>query len=301
MAESISYGVPTDRCGLQLRLGIEKGFFREQGIDLSLRVVFGGPEIAAELDAGRLRIGELGTPPALTAIAKGARFKVVGSGVRRGAVQYFVARPQLSAWPDLEGARLGVLSRGSCSDWYMRELLRHNGIDPEKDVTIIGLGPRYPEILALLAGGELDGAIISEPHVTIGEEVGYFNVWLGLNRCEFVPRMQWTIVVANNEALAHEPELIRAILHGCRRSYRYAADHRDEWADFGASYFRISRATMMKSIEREFDDLHFDCEIDEDGMEAAIALQQKLGSVIGPLRLTDILDSRFAMSPAVST
>jgi ABC-type nitrate/sulfonate/bicarbonate transport system substrate-binding protein len=91
MAESISYGVPTDRCGLQLRLGIEKGFFREQGIDLHLRVVFGGPEIAAELDAGRLKIGELGTPPGLTAIANGARFKVVGSGVRRGAVLYFVA------------------------------------------------------------------------------------------------------------------------------------------------------------------------------------------------------------------
>jgi ABC-type nitrate/sulfonate/bicarbonate transport system substrate-binding protein len=301
MAESISYGVPTDRCGLQLRLGIEKGFFREQGIDLHLRVVFGGPEIAAELDAGRLKIGELGTPPGLTAIAEGARFKVVGSGVRRGAVLYFVARPQLSAWRDLAGSQLGVLSRGSCSDWYMRELLRHHGVDPEKDVTIVSLGPRYPEILTMLAQGALDGAIISEPHVTIGEEAGCFNVWLGLNRCDFAPRMQWTIVVASNDALVREPDLIGAVMRGCRRSYRYAADNRDEWADFGARYFRTSRDTMMKSIAREFDDLHFDCEIDMDGMEAAIALQQKLGSVAGPLRLTDILDPRFAKSPAVST
>ena len=60
MTQSVSYGVPTDRCGLQLRLGIEKGFFREHGIDLSLRVVFGGPEIAAEFDSGRLKVGELG-------------------------------------------------------------------------------------------------------------------------------------------------------------------------------------------------------------------------------------------------
>jgi ABC-type nitrate/sulfonate/bicarbonate transport system substrate-binding protein len=301
MVESISYGVPTDRCGLQLRLGIEKGFFREQGIDLSLRVVFGGPEIAAELDAGRLRIGELGTPPALTAIANGARFKVVGSGVRRGAVQYFVARPQLAAWTDLGGSQLGVLSRGSCSDWYMRELLRHYGVDPEKDVTIVSLGRRYTEILAMLARGELDGAIISEPHVTIGEEAGYFKVWLGLNKCDFAPRMQWTVVVANNDALAHDGDLIGAILCGCRRSYRYAADNRDEWADFGARYFRISRNTMMQSIARELDELHFDCAIDEEGMEAAIALQRKLGSVTGPLRLSDILDSRFARAPAVST
>ena len=112
MAQSISYGVPTDRCGLQLRLGIEKGFFREHGIDLSLRVVFGGPEIAAEFDSGRLKIGELGTPPALTALGKGARFKVVGSGVRRGAVQYFVARPHLSAWSEPQRLEVGCIESG---------------------------------------------------------------------------------------------------------------------------------------------------------------------------------------------
>ena len=33
MTQFMSYGVPTDRCGLQLRLGIEKGFFREQGVE----------------------------------------------------------------------------------------------------------------------------------------------------------------------------------------------------------------------------------------------------------------------------
>ena len=211
MARSISYGVPTDRCGLQLRLGIEKGFFHEQGIELDLRVVLGGPEIAAELDAGRLRIGELGTPPGLTAIAKGARFKVVGSGVRRGAVQYFVARPGLSAWRDLDGSQLGVLSRGSCSDWYMREVLRHYGVDPEKDVTIVGLGPALSGNPHLLAQGDLDGAIISEPHVTIGEQAGYFKVWLGLNKWDVAPRMQWTITVANDDALARDRDLIEAV------------------------------------------------------------------------------------------
>src|SRR3954447_664889 len=291
MALSISYGVPTDRCGLQLRLGIEKGFFRREGVDLSLQVVFGGPEIAAALDAGCLKIGELGTPPGLTAIANGARFRIIGSGVRRGAVQYFVAQRHLSVWPDLRGARLGVLSRGSCSDWYMRALLRHAGLDPDKDVTIVALGPRYPEILSMLAQGGLDGAIIAEPHVTIGEEAGYFNVWLGLNRCELVPRMQWTILVANDDALTREGDLIGAVLRGCRRSYRYGAQNRDEWAAFGARHYGISRTTMMKSIERELDDLHFDCEIDLEGMAAALALQQKLGSVPPSLRLSDVLGS----------
>jgi ABC-type nitrate/sulfonate/bicarbonate transport system substrate-binding protein len=294
----VNYGVPTNRCGLQLRLGIERGFFRDEGIDLDVRVVFGGPEIAAEFDSGRLKVGELGTPPALTVLANGARFKIVGSGVRRGAVQYFVAHQRLDGWPDIRGARLGVLGRGSCSDWYMRAVLAHHAIDADADVTIVGLGPRYPRILDLLADGELDGAILSEPHVTIGEQAELFKVWLGLNALDFVPRMQWTVAVANDAVLANEPDLVAAVLRGCRRSYRHAAQNRDEWADFGARYFAIAPETMMKSIEREIDDLHFDCEIDRDGMEAAIALQQKLGAVTRPLQLADIIDARFALSEA---
>src|ERR1700731_3105974 len=104
MTTAIEYGVPTDRCGLQLRLGVEKGFFRDEGLDLTLRIVFGGPEIAAEYDSGRLPIRELGPPPGLTAIGQGARFKIVGSSVRRGAVQYFVVHPRFSNWVELAGA-----------------------------------------------------------------------------------------------------------------------------------------------------------------------------------------------------
>jgi ABC-type nitrate/sulfonate/bicarbonate transport system substrate-binding protein len=211
MTAAVEYGVPTDRCGLQLRLGAERGFFRDEGIDLKLRVVFGGPEIAAELTAGRLPIGELGTPPGLTALAKGARFKIIGSGVRRGAVQYFVAHPRLTDWRDLAGARLGVLSPGSCSDWYLREVLQHHGIDPKESVTICPLGQRYPKVLELLAASELDGAILSEPHVTMGEDAGLFRVWLGMNEVDFVPRMQWTIAVANDDVLARDPDMVAAI------------------------------------------------------------------------------------------
>jgi ABC-type nitrate/sulfonate/bicarbonate transport system substrate-binding protein len=41
-------------------------------------------------------------------------------------------------------------------------------------------------------------------------------------------------VVANNDLLLREPDLIRGFLAACRQSYRYAAEHRDRWADFGA-------------------------------------------------------------------
>ena len=293
MTIKVDYGIPTNREGLQLRLGIEKGFFRDEGVDLSLKVVFGGPEIAAEYDSGRLKIGEMGTPPALTAIAKGHQFKIVGSSVRRGAVQFLVAHPRLRQWSDLAGCRLAALTIGSCSYWFMRELLIHNGLDPDKDLTIVGLGERYPKVVDLIREGELDGAVISEPNVTIGEHAGVFRVWAGLAEVDFVPRLQWCVCVANNTVINQEPNLVEAVLSGSRRSYHYAAKNPDEWAAFGARYFGIEREVMQRAIAREINSLHFDCDIDIDGLRAAIALQQRLGAFSRPLQLRDVGDFRF--------
>ncbi|MEJ0069190.1 MAG: hypothetical protein WDO24_11235 [Pseudomonadota bacterium] len=90
-------------------------------------------------------------------------------------------------------------------------VLSHHGLAPDRDVEIVGLGPRYPRVVDLVADGELDGAIISEPNVSIGEAAGNFRVWLGLNSVDFVPSMQWSIVVANQTALETEPDLLGAV------------------------------------------------------------------------------------------
>ena len=129
--------------------------------------------------------------------------------------------------------------------------------------------------------------------MSIGEDAGVLRVWLALNGVDFVPRIQWSIAVANTGTLTEQPEVIAAVLRGCRRSYRYVAVHQDEWAAFGAQYFCIPRRIMTSSIAREIDGLHFDCEVDAEGLEAAIALQQKLGALPNRLRLADIIDFRF--------
>ena len=82
----------------------------------------------------------------------------------------------------------------------------------------------------------------------IGEQAGIFRVWLGLNSIDFVPRLQWCVCVANTGVIANEPNLIEAVLRGCRRSYRYAAEDQDDAAAFGARYFGIVRETMDRAM-----------------------------------------------------
>jgi ABC-type nitrate/sulfonate/bicarbonate transport system substrate-binding protein len=208
-------------------------------------------------------------------------------------VQFLVVRPGLQQWSDLVNSRLGALTIGSCSYWFMRELLIHHHLDPDEDLTIVGLGERYPGVVDLIREGKLDGAVISEPNVTIGEQAGCFRVWASLAEVDFVPRLQWCVCVANNKVLEQEPELVEAVLRGCRRSYHYASENPDEWAAFGANYFGIDRKLMQQAITRERASLHFDCEIDLEGLKAAIALQQRLGAFNRPLAIKDVGDFRF--------
>lgn len=289
----VEYGIPTDKEAIQLRLGIERGLFRDEGLDLELKVVFGGPEIAARYDSGALKVGELGSPPATTALARGARFHIVASSVRRRALQYLVAHPDIHDWADLRGKTVAALSIGSCSYWFMRTVLQHHGLDPDRDVHIVGLGARYPEVTRLFASGELQAAVLSEPNVSIGEDGGQFRVMQSLTAPEFCPAMQWSVIVANDQVIAQEPELVRAVLRGCVRSYRYAADHPDELAAFGARYFGIALATMEKSIGREAKDLHGEGIVDMAGLQQAIELQRRLGAFSQPLRAEAIVDARF--------
>lgn len=293
MSIALEYGVPTDKEALQLRLGITRGFFQEEGIDLALKVVFGGPEIARAYDSGTLKIGEMGTPPAITAIARGLRFRIVASSVRRRAVQYLVASPAVADWDGLRGKTVAALSIGSCSYWFMREVLQRHGLDPDADVNIVGLGERYPQVVDLFRSGELAGAVLSEPNVSIGEASGVYRVMQALTDAAFCPDMQWSVVVAGVRAIATEPALLRAVLRACRRSYRYAADNPDEWIAFGADHFGIDRMTMSRSIAREMSGLHFDGEVDMAGLQQAIGLQQRLGAIEQLLRAEDIADLRF--------
>jgi ABC-type nitrate/sulfonate/bicarbonate transport system substrate-binding protein len=287
---SIEYGIPTDKCGAELRLGIEKGFFHDEGLDLTIRLVFGGPEIAAMYSSGALKIGEIGTPPATTAIARGARFKIVGSGIRRRALQYFVAAPKIGGWDDLHGASIGVLSAGSCSCWFARLVLERHDLDPDEDARIIGLGPRYQDVIELIEQDELQAAVISEPNVSIGEYRKVFHILKALTDPEFCPRMQWMVTVANCDVIERDPELVRAVLRACRHSYHYAADNPDEFARFCAQLFGASVPTMRHAMERDRQDMHYDCEIDLAGLDLAIDLQRRLGAFSTELRASDITD-----------
>ena len=289
----LEFGLPSDKSALALRFGLEKGFFRDAGVDLVIRVVFGGPPLAAAYDSGELAIGQMGSPPAVAALSRGARFKIVGGGLRRKAQMYLCVRRGLRDFDDLRGGRVGLLSRGSCDEWFCRVLFQRAGLDPDRDVTFVALEDAYPRTLALLEDGTIDAALAIEPNVSMGEAAGVLNVWTAVHEEDGLQPFQWIVRVANEGVIAREPDLVRAVLGACRRSGHYAAANTGEWGDFLAERYDMAPAIAARVIERELPHMHLDGGIDEAGLDASIAIQSELGAVSGSLKAADILDLRF--------
>jgi len=292
----VEYGTPTDKCGITIHLGIQKGFFEDEGLDLTIRTVFGGPQIAEAYDNGDLEIGEMGSPPAINAIAAGRAFKIVGSGARRKAHMFFAVRKGIKSYAELKGKRIGMLGIGSCPDWIMQKILRKEGVDPQL-VEFVPLLSEYPRVVDIVVEGRIDACLAQEPNISIGEHRGILDYWVPAFDEAYLPKYQWIVQIARNELIARDPDLIRRVLGCCRRSAHYAADHIDEWANIGAGLYGTTQEVMRSAIDRELPHFHLDGQIDMGGLEKSVDLQFELGGIPNAMRADDFLDLRF--QPAV--
>ena len=132
-----------------LLYGIERGFYRDEGIDLVY------VSIRADLGIKALLSGDIDYSYSTGTIIRGA---IIGVPVRNLSFDFsrvlhaLMSRPEIPNAAALKGKKVGVSSFGATGDLAARVGLRSLGLDPEKDVTIITLGSDTLRHAALLAG-----------------------------------------------------------------------------------------------------------------------------------------------------
>lgn len=287
------YGNATNKSAPNVRFAIEKGFFADEGIDLEIRLVYGGPQLAKAFAAGEVEIGEFGSPPALTAIGQGAALKIIGSGMRRKFLMYLGVRADIADWDGLRGKRMGLLTRGSCNDWLAQQMWAQAGLDPATELEVVEIEGDYPKLLAQMSEGRFEAVLTIEPDMSEGESRGVLRVWAAAFDDAYLPRYQWVVMAARLDFLARDPAAARAVLRGCERASRYMVDNPDEWADFLVRAHGVSAEAAGQAVARERPHVATDCAIDMVGLQEAIELQRRLGAFDRALRAEDVVDLRF--------
>ncbi|MGE0806872.1 MAG: ABC transporter substrate-binding protein [Burkholderiaceae bacterium] len=286
-------GGPTAHSSLVARFAIDQGLFEQAGIDARVQIVHGGPELAKAYDSGAIGMGEMGSPPAITAIAQGRRFRIIGSSMRRGVALFFATVPGVERIEQLKGRTVGALSRGSCSDWYLREALSQHGVDPDRDVDVRGLGADHEQVLELFGSGEIAAALLSGLNVAMGEARGVLRNWGAVFDVARVPNLQWSVYVASQTFLAEHGDLAQRAFRVLRQAGAQIAARPEQWCAFLAERFGISRemAETVHRAEKPF--LHFDGRLDLEGLACAVDVQHRLGAIERVPEIDALIDRAF--------
>jgi ABC-type nitrate/sulfonate/bicarbonate transport system substrate-binding protein len=218
----------------------------------------------------------MGLPPFLKAFSDGLPAQIVGSSIFQQLDHYLVGTPDMNGLQDLKGKRIGILSRGSCDDYFLRVILDRSNIDPKNDVEVLPLGSSYGK-LEVFESDRVDAGFLVEPYTALGESRGLVKVLASVK--EFFPRYQWGVLFAAKKAIAEKKDLLRRALEAYRLSSHGIRENLDEAAALGAQVFRLKKSIFRRALLRDLDNWEFDIKIDREGMANCIHIQQQLGAI----------------------
>lgn len=292
MADRLFWGVPSfwiER--FPLYYGKHLGIFAAEGIDLRIRYYWGGPELARAVAGGEVLIGEMGMPPFLKAYSEGLKARVVGSSVIQQLDHYLVSRPGLAGLSDLRGRRVGILSPGSCDDYFARVMLRSVDLVPEREVELVPLGSAYGKLACFGPEGHgrvpnVDAGFLVEPFVAQGEASGLIRIMAAVR--DYYPRYQWGIILASDEALETRLDLLERAMGAFRRSCRAVAGDPEGAAAYGAQVFRLPKAVFRKALLRDLERWALDAQLDLEGMDNCLRVQAQMGGAAPTLGVGDL-------------
>lgn len=205
-----------------LFIAIEKGYFREAGIEPVLTPLAGGADIITQTVAGNFEAGLGGMgAAALNAARRNLGFRIVASHHSESppmATPLVVARKKkddgaYKSAADLKGKKVAVNARGSASEYWLNAAMGTAGLTL-KDVDLQYLP--FDQVAAALDGGALDGSLLGEPLATLAEQK---NLIARLSD-DFLTDAQGTVIFYNLAWLQAQPALaerwLTAWLRGAR-------------------------------------------------------------------------------------
>lgn len=186
-AETVRAGAVFALLDAPAMVALERGYFRDVGIELDMQQFASIVNMIPLLSAGHLDVAFSGVTSAafFNALAQGIPLRIVANqGVARplsGDRTYYavVVREQLvrsgavRRVRDLRGRRVNVVARGSLGQLMVSVALNQDGISLD-EVQQEYLG--FPEAMAALQSGALDGGWLVEPFITFGRQQGTIRV-----------------------------------------------------------------------------------------------------------------------------
>jgi NitT/TauT family transport system substrate-binding protein len=155
----IPYGTTASPSHLPVWVAKDAGLFEKNGLNVEPVQIRGGSLISLAIITGDLPFSGAGAESVVAARAAGGDVVLLACPVDADPV-YLITRPEIKSAQDLKGQASAVTRYGSTTHFYLRAALKHVGLNPEKDMTILQLGAG-PEMVVALDRGAIAAAALT--------------------------------------------------------------------------------------------------------------------------------------------
>ncbi len=169
-------------------VGIDKGYFEAEGINIKLERLAGGADMLVQTAAGNFDIGSGGIGAAVFNAASAAieakqpvPFEIVAplhSEKSPVTTPLVVSKArydsgEITRVSDLKGKKVSINAKGASTEYWLYRALKSGGLK-YSDINLQTVG--FGDVAAALENKSIDGAMLGEPLATLGEDKGLVKV-----------------------------------------------------------------------------------------------------------------------------
>jgi ABC-type nitrate/sulfonate/bicarbonate transport system substrate-binding protein len=232
----------------------EKGFFKDEGLDLTLQIHSSGHLGLDAVLAGKADLATAGETPIVRAAISGKPCVIIASICEIERAILIIGRKDkgVSAPRDLKDKKIGVVA-GTTADFFLHIYLITSYIDP-KEVKIVNL--MIDQVVEALLNGEVDAVSTWMPYTAILRDKLDFNATVLQEQSIYT--MTWN-VVAGQDFAEKNSESIKKFLLAINKANKFIAEHNTEAREVCSGYI----GTHSPLFIREWSNYFFTMKLDQ--------------------------------------
>ena len=222
-------------------LARERGYMKEEGIDLNIVVMATTPGLQAVL-AGEMDFTGSGSS-ALVAVTRGnAPLKTV-LAVNDQVLQWLMVRPQYSSFKELTNKKVAVTGVAAVATFMLKKVAPKYGLDAEKDLTFLALPPG--QRLAALQTGTVDAGLLSSEERFAALDQGMKELlYLGKE-----VKNSWGTVATNDQFIKDKPKVMHGFMRAVLKALRLVKQNREVAIDTMMKFSELNRDLAARTYD----------------------------------------------------
>jgi NitT/TauT family transport system substrate-binding protein len=222
-------------------LARERGYMKEEGIDLNIVVMASTPGLQAVL-AGEMDFTGSGSS-ALVAVTRGnAPLKTV-LAVNDQVLQWLMVRPQYSSFKELTNKKVAVTGVAAVATFMLKKVAPKYGLDAEKDLTFLALPPG--QRLAALQTGTVDAGLLSSEERFAALDQGMKELlYLGKE-----VKNSWGTVATNDQFIKDKPKVMHGFMRAVLKALRLVKQNREVAIDTMMKFSELNRDLAARTYD----------------------------------------------------